>query len=236
MVEENIATIAPHTLLNKNYLSCRRLAHLRNVFKRIELCFCEGRGKQKVVEFKGDCVTLFVDLKSSDQNFNFMAVLEALVDEMTARLKFSPPKDIKFEFRQEIKTTDLQLNDKLRLLDILLLADQQATNCRIVETYNKAVKQPSLSYACLVCLSGEPTIKVTGSKVALTISVKENIRLHTFCDILCSAYKLAQDPLVNGSRYQFTEYNLVEQSILLYNCVEPVSSIVTISIDDLTRC
>jgi hypothetical protein len=154
---------------------------------------------------------------------------------MVARIQFTTPKDLKFDLKREVKIPNFQLNDKLRYLDILLLLNQQATNCQIVNAYNQSTGQPAFNFACEILYSGVPTIKVSGSTATLTLVVKENIRLHSFNDILCAANKLTKDPLVNGSRYQFTEYCQHEANISLYNCIEPVASIVIVPLKEFNK-
>ena len=56
---------------------------------------------------------------------------------MVKRIKFVTPNDLKFDIKQEVNIPGFQLNDKLKYLDILLLLEQQATNCQIVNAYNK---------------------------------------------------------------------------------------------------
>jgi hypothetical protein len=166
-------------------------------------------------------MTLYVDLKdkAKSSTLNFMTVLEALVDEMTRRIKFTAPKDLQITLKMDVKIPKYELNDKLKLLDILLLADQQITNCRIANTYNNSIKKAPFEYSLEIKGDGEPNIRVSGTSVTITISIKDSTRIHTFCDILCKANKLSKDPLVNGSRYEFTEYNNLSKAIWLYNCL-----------------
>lgn len=187
------------------------------------------------MQFRANRISIAVDLKSSQHSITFMEVLEALANAMIERVQSAPPKDLAFQLKKDVKVAAFELHEKLKLLDILLLVEQQMANCQVVNAYNKAVGGGELQYVCEIVHMGTTGIRTSGSTVFLTLAVKENVRLHTFIDVLCAMHKLNKDPLVNDSRYQFTEYAPAAKAILLYNYTEPVTNVVTLPLSNFSK-